>query len=169
MQKALSSPALWVGVGIGLLYLAIPKRMYSYGGPDFKGISRDPKLLVPAFADRLELLFQNMREVGFDPQLHEGWRSPERAKDLSKTGAGIDDSLHIYGGAADIISASKGWSDPTFFKALGREAKALGLTWGGDWKNVDSTHVQAVPVMLQAQFRALSPVQRQTVLVAQYA
>lgn len=166
-SEAFRSPALWIGLGVAVVYLALHKRTYSYGGPDFKDISRDPSLLVPAFADQLEKLFSAMRDLGFDPVLHEGYRSPARAKVLAATGAGIVDSMHIYGGAADIVSASSGWSDPAFFKALGREAKKLGMTWGGDFK--DGTHVQAMPILLQKQFVTLSPSQRQVVLQAQYA
>lgn len=174
-SEAFRSPAFWIGLGAAVAYLALHKRTYSYGGPDFKDISRDPRLLVPAFADQLEKLFQAMRDLGFDPVLHEGYRSPARAKALAATGAGIVDSMHIYGGAADIVSASSGWSDPTFFKALGREAKKLGMTWGGDFKDKngkpdpDGTHVQAMPILLQKQFVTLSPSQRQVVLQAQYA
>lgn len=160
--------SLWIGVGVAAAYFALHKR-YTYGGPDYKGLSRDPSLLVPAFADQIEKLFQAMRARGFDPLLWEGWRSSVRAKDLSVKGTGIENSMHIYGGAVDIVSESKLWNDPKFFAALGQEAKKLGLTWGGDFSNDDMPHIQAVPFKLEVQFKALAPNQRQTILVASYA
>jgi len=118
---------------------------YSYGGPDWRGISRDPRLLVPTFAAKLELVFQRMRALGFDPCLYEGYRTPARAAQLEEKGTGIAKSLHSYGGAVDITSCSKGWSDPAFFQALGKVVESLGLTWGGRFSRGDMPHVQAVP------------------------
>lgn len=168
-QPWYKNKSILIGIGVAAAYFAL-HRSYTYGGPDFKSISRDPYRLVPAFADQLEKLFQRMRALGFDPLLYEAWRSPARAKELATKGTGIVDSMHIYGGAADIVSAKNLWSDPTFFKALGREAKALGLTWGGDFSDgADMPHIQAVPGKLEVQFKALTPAQRQTILVASYA
>jgi hypothetical protein len=144
---------------------------YSYGGPDFRNgkgqlLSRDPAKLLPSFAARLEVLFQRLRArrhprtgFPFDPLLHEGRRERARAEGLAVEGVGSKNSLHIYGAAADIISKSKGWNDPEFFKALGEEARAVGLFWGGDWDDDgvrepgedDQPHVQAVPATPKAQ------------------
>lgn len=144
---------------------------YSYGGPDYRNgkgqlLSRDPAKLLPSFAARLELLFRRLRArkhprtgLYFDPMLHEGRRERARAEGLAVEGVGSKNSLHIYGAAADIISKSKGWSDPAFFKALGEEARAVGLFWGGDWDGDgvrepgedDQPHVQAVPATKAAQ------------------
>lgn len=121
--------------------------VYTYGRPDSPtGISRDPHKLLPAFAKRLELLFRAMRARGFDPILHEGWRSRERAHTLALQGVGIDDSLHYYGAAVDIISKSKMWSDPAFFQALAEEATKLKLYPGLYFPtDPDPPHIQAVP------------------------
>lgn len=129
---------------------------YTFGRKDTNGISRDPSLLLPAFADKIELLFAAMTKRGFDPCLWEGYRTPARAKQLATKGTGIIKSLHSYGAAVDIVSCSTKWSDPQFFKALGFEAEKLGLTWGGRFSKVDSTHVQAVPSdeSIQNQLRA---------------
>lgn len=134
---------------LGLLVLVVrmqkKKTQYTFGRADANGISRDPSLLLPAFADKVELLFQALRSRGFDPCLHEGFRTPQRAKQLAARGTGIEKSLHSYGAAVDIVSCEKLWDDPAFFAALGAEAEKLGLTWGGRFSRVDSTHVQAVP------------------------
>jgi hypothetical protein len=150
-------PWLWLlGVGggvVGALILSRRRRSYSFGRPDTATLSRDPKLLLPSFADTLEVLFQRMRARGFDPCLHEGYRTPARAAELDRQGKGKSDSLHIYGAAADIVSCSTQWSDPKFFRALGAEAEALGLTWGGRFMDGDSNHVQAVPYEAENELR----------------
>lgn len=153
------STGLWaLGAGsviaLGLL-LRHTMAAYSFGRKNTLKLNRDPNMLSPAFANRLELLFKNLRMLGWDPCLNEGYRSPERAAQLAadyaagKGPKAAKDSLHIYGVAADIISCTQGWSNPAFFKALGEEAKKLGLTWGGDFGDPD--HVQAVPATNVAQ------------------
>ena len=64
--------------------------------------------------------------------------------------------IGFRGAAADIVSASKLWSDPAFFRALGEEADRLGLYWGGHWKKPDSPHVQALGVASEPRFRLLA-------------
>lgn len=144
--KALAIGALIAG---GLAAMAVRSgSAFSYGGPEIrKGISRDPKLLLPTFAAKVELLFQALRARGEDPLLWEGYRTPARAIELEKRGTGSRKSLHSYGAAVDIVDSKLFWSNPKFFEALGQEAKKLGLTWGGDWKGdeYDAPHVQAVP------------------------
>jgi hypothetical protein len=173
-------PATRVAVGVGVaavLLLVVSKAQarttggsssfgsgFNYGGPDSaNGLSRDPDRLLPAFARRLNLLFSALRARGYDPMLNEGYRSPARALALSQPRAdgskppGIANSLHIYGAAADIISASSGFSNPAFFRALGEEADRLGLFWGGHFKShLDTPHVQAVPGELDTQLRTLA-------------
>ena len=90
--------------------------------------------------------------------LNEGFRSFERAAALAKKAAeegarASANSMHCYGAAVDIISASRAWDHPTFFEALGEESKRLGLVWGGDFG--DRPHVQAVPIAAQAGLRKL--------------
>lgn len=131
-----------------------PSKRYSYGGPDHNGLSRDPFRLLPVFADKLELLFQRLRARGFDPMLHEGFRSVARAKKLAEAAAkggpkAIELSMHTLGAAADLKSIKYGYDSPEFYEALGEETKALGLTWGGDFG--DNPHVQAVPATNVAQ------------------
>lgn len=137
------------GVAAGLAFATLESTGYSYGGRGTADRNRDPKLLLPSFAWKLELLFRKMRDRGFDPFLNEGRRTVARAIELGK---GTTD-LHIFGAAVDIISASSGLSDPAFFKALGEEADPLGLTWGGKIQ-YDLNHIQAIPNFLASELRA---------------
>lgn len=131
---------------------------YTFGGDDIRrGVSRDPQLLLPAFAAKVETLFQRLRQRGLEPMMWEGYRSPERAQSLSDRGAGVKLSMHCLGAAVDIIEREAYWSAPReFWDAVGEEAEGLQLVWGGRWRRRDFPHVQAVAVRDQAKFRAMS-------------
>jgi peptidoglycan L-alanyl-D-glutamate endopeptidase CwlK len=171
--KATNSAPLWpwlVGGGLALLVVGSSSSTSNIGGPDKNGISRDPSLLLPAFAAKLAELFRRLRALGFDPLLYEGYRTPERAMMLAEKGSGTIDTLHTYGAAADIVSQSKLWDHPQFFQALGREAEALGMTWGGRFKSrVDMPHVQAVSAIDEGRLRALAPSQRNAFVASRLA
>lgn len=125
------------------------------------GVNRDPGLLLPAFAAKIETLFQRLRQQGHDPLLWEGYRSPERAQALSDRGAGVRLSMHCLGAAVDVVHADDYWSaGRDFWDALGEEAEALGLTWGGRWRRRDFPHVQAVAVRYQARFLSMGEDER---------
>lgn len=119
----------------------------------------DIELLLPAFAERVAQLLSGLRAAGYQPVLFEGMRSPERAKQLAQKGAGIADSVHCYGAAADIICGEHGWdckkSGCDFFVALGPAAERRGMVWGGRWHRVDLPHVQGISVADQCRMRAL--------------
>ena len=130
--------------------------VYSFGDPT--NPYRDPGRLIPAFADRVELLFQRLRARGFQPFLVQGYRTPEQAADNEARGTGIARSQHILGAAADIHDAGKSAAFP---RAVGEEAKRLGLTWGGDFSTrYDWAHVQAAPGKLDGKMWAMSSDQR---------
>lgn len=118
------------------------------------GVDHEWDHLLPAFAQRLRAVFAALAARGFDPYLHEGLRSRARAESLASDGSGIKDSMHVYGAAADVISASRHWDWPEFFSALGEESERLGLTWGGRFSRKDLDHVQAIPVSMQPRMRA---------------
>lgn len=91
---------------------------------------------------------------GFKPKMFFGWRSLEtQARLLRRKTSTLNISFHNNVDeddehaslAADIVDADRGWDHPEFFEALGEEAKAVGLVWGGDWRNPDSAHVQLWP------------------------
>ncbi len=139
-----------------------PAEGFTYGGDEIrKGVSRDPALLLPAFAAKIEVLFQRLRKQDHDPLLWEGYRSPERAQALSDRGAGVKLSMHCLGAAVDIVHAEDHWSaGRDFWDAIGEEAESLGLLWGGKWRRRDFPHIQAVAVRDQAKFRAMSEEER---------
>lgn len=149
---------------MGLVIVSGGSTSYSYGGePLREGIDRDPKNLLPGFAKKLEGVFRRMRAAGYDPMLWEGYRTPERALEMERRGVGIADSIHSYGGAADIIDTNSYWNaSGGFWDALGRAAKAEGLTWGGDFG--DRPHVQAITVAEQNLFRAASDAERRAMV-----
>jgi hypothetical protein len=126
--------------------------------PSNKKIDNSLDNLLPSFGAKVQVLLYNMEQMGYDPILFEGYRTPARAKELAGKGLGIANSLHIYGAAADIISKSKLWSAPNdFWVALGNEAKKLGLVWGGDFPHKpDVDHVQAISVREESRFRGLA-------------
>lgn len=140
-----------------------PRAVYDYGRPNGSDpllngmvISRDPYLLIPSFAERLQDLFNLMRAAGHDPVFSEGYRTGERAQLLNERGTGVPDSMHEYGAAADIDSEKYGTGNAQFYIALGQNAQMLGLTWGGTFKRIDSRHVQAIPVQDQRVLRNLA-------------
>jgi len=168
VKRAVPAWAWWAGGGALFLVLASGGAAV-FGGPDQGEISRDPKLLLPAFATKLAELFRRMRARGFDPMLHEGWRSPARAAALAAKGTGKAISTHTFGAGADIVSASKLWSNPAFFVALGQEAEAIGLTWGGRFSDADLNHVQAVKTNDEAKLVATPTAQRDAFVRARLA
>jgi len=119
--------------------------------------SDDISLLIPEFRALVEALLVEMRTDGFAPVLRDGLRTRGEAAANAAKGVGIADSMHLYGIAADIICDEHGWGCAKvgchFFTALGEHAKALGLTWGGDWRRRDLPHVQMVPVGWQTRIR----------------
>lgn len=125
-------------------------------------IDRDLRKLAPAFRERVDELLRRMRAQGFDPMVHEAFRSFQRAENLAGTGRGISRSMHCYGLAVDIISERNKWVPaPAFWKALEREARLLGLISGARWTRPDKPHVQAVPVSHQARVRLMTRAQRE--------
>ncbi len=112
-------------------------------------------VLNPLFAARIRTLFSRMERRGFDPMIWETGRSQARAEELADRGTGIEGSMHKYGLAVDIVSASKLWAAPRpFWNALCEEAQYLKLTCGADFG--DSDHIQALPTKYDRIVRASS-------------
>lgn len=97
----------------------------------------DLSLLVPYVEARVRRIIDRMHERGFDAIAFETGRSPERQDWLYGIGRTHDlgrkpvtwthSSKHIVGKAADIISKSRGWRWPEFYKALKQEANREGM------------------------------------------
>jgi peptidoglycan L-alanyl-D-glutamate endopeptidase CwlK len=113
--------------------------------------------LDPAFAQVVYRLLARMDARGFPMALLEGYRSPERQEMLANshslvTHARAFQSKHQYGLAVDLAPMLNGklvitGQDPMArdaYAALGQEAGALGLTWGGNWSSLlDYGHVES--------------------------
>lgn len=113
--------------------------------------------LAPKFRAALEACLDGVRKAGYDPIVWETLRTGARQQWIYGFGrewddgrgvvshsADADESWHAFGLAADVVSRSKLWNAPTeFWKVLGREAKANGLFWGGDFDSFpDRPHIQ---------------------------
>jgi hypothetical protein len=147
---------IWLGIGIAFVLLAGVGTEEAVRNYYSKYKEDDVNLLLPTFRQRVLALLVRMRNRGFDPIVFDTKRTAAEAAANAAKGTGIVNSLHLTGAASDIISGSKGWSDPAFFEALGEEAKKLWLTWGGTFSKYDPSHVQAIPVSLQNAYRALN-------------
>lgn len=93
--------------------------------------------LVPYVAIRVKVVLSALKARGFDPIVFESLRTDERQRYLYAIGRTIQKnrkpvtytmhSRHMVGKAADIISKSRGWDHPAFFKALKEEASKVGM------------------------------------------
>ncbi|RNC67173.1 MAG: peptidoglycan-binding protein [Desulfuromonadales bacterium] len=115
--------------------------------------------LHPELRPKVVAVLRALEQRGFQPKIYYGWRSVAVQLQLYFQGnSKVKFSFHnaqkpngtpnSY--AADIIDSRFGWSPGAeqsgFWKALGEEAKARNLTWGGDWVSFrDWAHVQLVP------------------------
>lgn len=122
------------------------------------GSDRNLDHLFPVFRARVDKLISNMKAAGFTPKVVEGLRSTAYqqwlyAQGRTRPGKKVTDddgvhniSKHQHGMAVDLVDDTGGkinWNNIKFYAQLSKEAKALGLEWGGWWKTlVDKPHVQ---------------------------
>ena len=142
-EKLVPPPPLPPSVFLGSTHLAL------------ESADRDWSKLQPAFRQTLLQLLARMSSRGYEFVLLEGYRSPERQETLAAlsphlTQARAYESRHQFGLAADLAPLRSGvlvfdveepWAKSAYF-ALGEEARAAGLTWGGGWKLQDYGHVE---------------------------
>ena len=116
---------------------------------------RDWSHMDPAFVQDVLRVMERMKARGFPMVLLEGYRSAERQNRLAGgstkvTQAKGGESKHQYGLAADlapvrggkvVISERDPWAMQAY-NALGEEAKAQGLGWGGVWSFRDYGHIE---------------------------
>jgi peptidoglycan L-alanyl-D-glutamate endopeptidase CwlK len=116
-------------------------------------VDRDLTHCAPSFVLNLVRGLQAARAAGLDPIVHEAYRSDARQRWLFAQGRARPGEIvthaqsalyswHGYGLAADVISASRGWDDPSFFRRLAPHMQRAGLDWGGDWSTPDLPHFQ---------------------------
>lgn len=123
--------------------------------PRLSGADRDWNRLNPAFVQTVLRVMARMEARGFPMTLLEGYRSPERQDALAGqatlvTKAKGGQSKHQYGLAVDlapvrngkvVISERDPWAMQAYV-ALGEEAGAASLTWGGNWSFKDYGHIE---------------------------
>lgn len=113
------------------------------------------KNVHPKQRELVTRLIDIMIAAGYDARVTQGLRTFAEQESLyaqgrTKPGNRVTNarggqSNHNYGLANDITifkNSKPDWNDLTPYRLLGREAKKLGLEWGGDWKAVDMPHVQ---------------------------
>ncbi|TSK05386.1 MAG: peptidoglycan-binding protein [Geobacter sp.] len=123
--------------------------------------SQDKKLcsLNPQFKGKVVTVLRNLQDNDFLPLIFYGWRSVSTQLTLFSSGRSkvkfsfhnaqlTDGTPNSY--AADIIDSRYGWTQQAessgFWMALGTQAKAQGLFWGGDWSTFrDVAHIQLLP------------------------
>ena len=121
---------------------------------------QDKKLrsMKPEMAAKVRIVLERLAARGFQPKIFYGWRSVAVQAQLFAEGKSkVRFSFHnaqLPDGtpcsyAADIIDARFAWTAQAessgFWKALGEEARAEGMVWGGDWASFrDWAHVQLV-------------------------
>jgi hypothetical protein len=122
--------------------------------------SQEKKLesMHPDLRPRMQGVVKGLVARGFQPMIFYGWRSVEvQLKKKKEHKSGVTFSFHNVtnkGGtpcsyAADIVDQRWNWEAPAkengYWVALGAEAKANNLYWGGTWHKPDWAHVQLVP------------------------
>jgi hypothetical protein len=110
----------------------------------------------PELAKRVRLVADALKARGIEIHVVQGLRTfaeqdalfaqGRTTKGKKVTNARGGQSNHNFGLAVDVCPFKGGqpqWNDQKAFKAIGQEAKKLGLEWGGDWVHiVDEPHIQ---------------------------
>lgn len=112
----------------------------------------------PKLRPRVQGVLKGLTARKFQPMISYGWRSVEVQKAKVKQGhSHVTFSFHnatdrdgvpcAY--AADIVDQRWLWNPEAkrhgYWVALGAEAEANNLYWGGTWKHSDWAHVQLLP------------------------
>lgn len=135
----------------------LPPAMFADTGLHSLAVAdRDWGRVDSVFAQRVLRVISRLEAQGFRFVLIEGYRSPDRQNALANgaikvTHASAYRSRHQFGLAVDLAPVLKGRivlseKDPRAreaYQALGREADAEGLVWGGHWSLRDFGHLEA--------------------------
>lgn len=110
--------------------------------------------LVPLMQRKIDLVLEEMKLLGYEMRVTQGYRSIEEQNALyaqGRTTPGLivtkargGDSFHNYGVAADFVFRKEGYNVPeNLWLTFGTIAKKHGLEWGGDWTSfIDKPHLQ---------------------------
>lgn len=125
--------------------------------PEILDANRDWSRLDPGFEQAVLRILKRLDAKGIPFTLLEGYRSPERQDRLALLGQHVTrarafQSKHQYGLAVDLAPIRNGKlsinerepGNMAAYEAMGREALAEGLVWGGSWSNMkDFGHIEA--------------------------
>ena len=112
---------------------------------------RQQNRFQPLVGRNAQALVSRMKAVGHPIRITSTYRSSEEQAELYAQGrttpgnivtnAKPGESFHNYGVAFDVVFRNEGYDAPeALWRRLGSVGKALGLEWGGDWKNPDRPH-----------------------------
>lgn len=113
-----------------------------------------PTALLPLVQQKANAIVAEMKRLGHEVRIVEGFRSIERQNQLYAQGrttpgsivtnARGGESLHNYGVAVDFVFRKEGYNaSDTLWSLLGKVGKLQGFEWGGDWKGfVDRPHFE---------------------------
>lgn len=116
------------------------------------GTVKDISALTPSAQNACRLFLEECACDGLPVLITETYRSQERQNELYSQGrttpgkivTWTKNSRHTSRRAWDICKNIKGmeYSDVNFFRACGKIAENLGITWGGNWKTPDMPHFE---------------------------
>jgi hypothetical protein len=111
--------------------------------------------LKPEFRTKVEQLMKQGLEKGLRPEIVEAKRSQTRQEELYEQGrtkpgkivTWTRSSMHTKGLAVDIAQLDEKGNitynaKPGFWEEMGRIAKSLGISWGGNFPSPDRPHFQ---------------------------
>jgi len=109
--------------------------------------------LQPLVERRLVDVILEMKSLGHEVRMVEGYRSPERQTTLYNQGrvtpgaivtnAKAGESFHQYGIAVDLVFRKEGYdASHELWETLGRIGEMHGFDWGGRWKSPDKAHFE---------------------------
>ncbi|MFG6605291.1 M15 family metallopeptidase [Sulfitobacter sp. 1A10445] len=112
---------------------------------------RQQNRFQPLVGRTAQTMVARMKAAGFPIRVTSTYRSHEEQARLYAQGrttpgnivtnAKPGESFHNYGVAFDVVFREQGYdASPEMWQSLGSVGKALGLEWGGDWKNPDRPH-----------------------------
>lgn len=115
--------------------------------------SLTPTDVLPLVARKAELVLKEMKALGYEMRITQGFRSiaeqdalyaQGRPKGVIVTNAKGGQSFHNYGVALDFVFKKEGYKVPkTVWNKFGAIGKKHGFEWGGDWTSfVDEPHLQ---------------------------
>lgn len=118
------------------------------------GLQHPVNDLLPAVKRGVDKVLYDMKMLGFEMRMTEGYRSSKRQSELYALGrttpgrivtnAKAGESLHNHGVAADFVFRKQGYdATKDQWLAFASVAESHGFEWGGNWNEfIDRPHIQ---------------------------